>query len=111
MHVDVSCMCVCAWGVRVRRQWFESVADTNFKERYIMAYKFNGGRGAVVCDNCGIIFDANIGYMDYIDIYEKEGESGVFCWRCKTGYKQPKGEHDYKCKEGGRNCNCPKVCT
>jgi len=44
--------------------------------------KFNGGRGAVVCDKCRIIFDEDIGPKEYKEIYMNNGREGDLCWRC-----------------------------
>lgn len=52
-----------------------------------MAYKFNNGCGAVVCDHCGLIIDANISLKDYEEIYETPNPTGVYCWRCNKGIK------------------------
>jgi len=53
-----------------------------------MAYKFNGGKGAVICDICHVIIDANLSYGDYEEIYENDGNDGDYCWKCKLGYQK-----------------------
>jgi hypothetical protein len=50
-----------------------------------MAYKFFGGRGAVICDHCKIIIDADISYKDYEECYNKD--AGDVCWKCMHGIK------------------------
>lgn len=50
-----------------------------------MAYKFNNGRGAVVCDDCRIIFDADLNFNLYSNIYLKELD---LCWRCAEKRKE-----------------------
>lgn len=56
-----------------------------------MAYKFNGGYGAIICDHCRIIFDAGISFREYEDIYGKDGSDGDYCWKCKSGFKEKGG--------------------
>jgi hypothetical protein len=48
-----------------------------------MAYKFNNSLGAVICDNCRIIIDADIPYKEYETIYKNSNPNGDYCWRCK----------------------------
>jgi len=45
-------------------------------------YKFNGGRGAAICDNCRVMIDADIDYKEYKEIYN---ENGDYCHRCIKG--------------------------
>ena len=49
-----------------------------------MSYKFNNGRGAVICDDCGVMLDAYISYKEYTDIY---GINENYCWRCINNKK------------------------
>lgn len=61
-------------------------------------YRFNNGRGAVVCDICRIIYDADIGYETYKEAYrknKKENEKDL-CWRCKNNIKKE------DCENGNR---------
>lgn len=55
-----------------------------------MAYKFNGGYGAVICDapGCGKMIDSNISYQEYEETWEKQGDDGDFCMLCRIG-KRP----------------------
>lgn len=55
------------------------------QERRIMAYKFNSGRGGVICDNCRILIDSDLSLKTYEEVYGKDGNNGDFCWRCKKG--------------------------
>jgi len=45
-----------------------------------MAYRFDGGRGAVTCNKCNIIFDGRISYQEYLEAY---GEGPDYCWKHK----------------------------
>ncbi len=53
-------------------------------------YKFNGGRGAVICEMCRVMIDADISFADYEEIYVKANPDGDICWKCLTGFKEPK---------------------
>lgn len=48
-----------------------------------MAYKFNGGQGAVICDQCRKMIDANLSYREYEETWGKHGDDGDFCLYCK----------------------------
>lgn len=54
-----------------------------------MSYKMNGGRGAVICEMCRVMIDADITYKEWEDIYQKANPDGDICWKCLTGYKEP----------------------
>jgi len=45
-----------------------------------MAYKFNDGDGAVICDVCRTMIDEDLSYAEYAEIY---GDKGDICWGCK----------------------------
>jgi hypothetical protein len=45
-------------------------------------YRFNNGRGAVVCDRCLKIIDEDIDYKDYDELYLKEADIYI-CPKCK----------------------------
>ena len=62
----------------------------------VMAYKFNGGHGAVICDQCNKMIDLGIGYLEYEETWSKQGDDGDFCMLCKLGIT--KGRHDHKGK-------------
>jgi len=49
-----------------------------------MAYKFNSGYGAVICDQCKVIIDEDLGYVEYEDAYGNSAHDGDFCWMCIT---------------------------
>lgn len=53
-----------------------------------MSYKFNGGKGAVICDVCRVMFDAYLSYEEYLRVY-KEGPD--YCWEHKD-HRKPKSE-------------------
>lgn len=56
-----------------------------------MMYKFNGGRGAVICDQCKVMIDEGLGLKEYEEIYGKSGHDGDFCPLCKNGIqREPK---------------------
>lgn len=55
-----------------------------------MAYRFNNGRGGVTCDQCNILYDADLSFAEYETYYGKSGDDGDYCWRCKTGFKDKK---------------------
>ncbi len=57
-----------------------------------MAYKFNSGRGGVICDNCRVLIDSDLSLATYEEVYGKDGNNGDFCWRCKSGYNEKKGK-------------------
>jgi len=46
-----------------------------------MAYRFDGGYGAVTCDECNVIFDAHISHDEYLESY---GEGPDYCWKHKN---------------------------
>lgn len=50
-----------------------------------MAYKFNNGRGGVICDQCKILIDQDISLKEYEATYGISGDDGDFCMKCKTG--------------------------
>jgi len=54
----------------------------------INMYKFNGGRGAVICDQCKKMIDADISYKEYEECYEKINSAGDYCLACSKGYKK-----------------------
>jgi len=58
-----------------------------------MAYRFNNGRGGVTCDQCQILFDADLSFKEYEAIYCVTGHDGDFCWKCKTGFKEKGVKH------------------
>ena len=47
-------------------------------------YKFYNGRGAVVCDRCKIIFDADLSLEEYEESYGQTEHDGDFCVNCLT---------------------------
>ena len=50
--------------------------------------KFNGGLGAVICDDCRRIFDTGIGVEEYDNIY---GSGNDYCYKCRPeDYTNPK---------------------
>lgn len=51
-------------------------------------YKFNNGRGAVICDNCRVIMDQNISLKDYESLRTKFNFELDECWRCKEKHKK-----------------------
>ena len=53
-----------------------------------MAYKFFGGRGAIICDHCKVMIDADVGDKEYKECYGKKG--GDLCWRCASKNKKTK---------------------
>lgn len=61
-----------------------------------MAYKFNRGMGAVICDACKAIIDAHLTHNEYVVCYENNGYDGEYCWKCINGVKK---EDDKKIKE------------
>lgn len=68
-----------------------------------MAYRFNSGRGGVTCDKCNILFDSDLSYKEYEEIYGKTGDDGDFCVSCKgEAIKQPNKEDD-TLNDGWRN--------
>jgi len=46
-----------------------------------MAYKFNNGTGAVICDHCGITIDEGLSYTEYEECYGSEQKKD-YCTRC-----------------------------
>jgi len=46
-------------------------------------YRYNGGKGAVFCDNCHKLIDINLSYTTYQRVYGKNGDDGDICTRCK----------------------------
>ncbi len=50
-----------------------------------MAYRFNGGNGAVTCDVCNVIFDENLSPAEYEEWY---GGAPDHCWEHKNGKKE-----------------------
>ena len=69
-----------------------------------MAYKFNSGRGGVICDQCRVLFDVDLSLAEYEKIYSKN--DGDFCWRCKTGYKDIKECRNCGSTEFNSEGNC-----
>lgn len=63
-----------------------------------MAYKFNGGQGAVVCDQCRKIIDRDISYHEYLRVYNTNNPDGDFCIRCKRPEVFKNGNEAYKLK-------------
>ena len=55
-----------------------------------MAFKFNGGRGAVICDVCRRMIDADLTLLEYVKIYENNGFDGDYCWEHKNKRKKRK---------------------
>lgn len=45
-----------------------------------MAYRFDGGRGAITCDECNVIFDAYLSPKEATEIY---GPEPHYCWKHK----------------------------
>ena len=59
-----------------------------------MAYKFNGGQGAVICDHCRKMIDSGISYREYEFTWGMHGDDGDFCMLCKmdvAGSKNAEG--------------------
>jgi hypothetical protein len=52
-----------------------------------MAYRFNGGKGGVTCDECNILFDENLSYEEYKKMYDKD-DGKTYCWECKAKLKK-----------------------
>lgn len=57
-----------------------------------MSYKVNGGIGAVICDECKVVFDSHLSYEEYLRVY-KEGPD--YCWEHKDCREQG-GEQECK---------------
>jgi len=55
-----------------------------------VAYRFNNGRGGVTCDQCNLLFDADLSYKEYEESYGKSGHEGDFCVNCLSGKKVDK---------------------
>jgi len=57
-----------------------------------MAYRFNGGRGAVTCDACRVIIDTDLSHKEYEESYNGKlsGHEGDFCLECIKGINHPK---------------------
>ena len=51
-----------------------------------MSYKYFGGRGAVICDHCKTVIDADIDHKEYKEFYGKK--IGDICWRCSSKNKK-----------------------
>jgi len=66
-------------------------------------YKFNGGRGAVICDVCRIIIDEDLGLKEYEEIYEKVNPDGDICTKCFSGKKVEKKKISGIIDDGWRN--------
>ena len=64
-----------------------------------MAYKFNGGQGAVICDKCRLMIDRDISYQEYLQVYNTNNNGGDFCTRCKRPEDFKNGKEFYKLKE------------
>jgi len=45
-----------------------------------MAYRFNGGKGAVTCDHCNIIIDEDLSHDEYMECYG--GQKKDWCAKC-----------------------------
>jgi hypothetical protein len=52
-----------------------------------MAYRFNNGLGGVTCDKCNILFDADLGYQEYVKTYQSKKKPDL-CWKCKDKQKK-----------------------
>jgi len=52
-----------------------------------MSYKFNSGRGGVICDQCHVLIDQDLSLKEYEEAYGNSGNDGDFCIECKTGKK------------------------
>ena len=50
-----------------------------------MSFKYNSGRGAVICDICKVIIDEDLSYEEYQRVYENN-DTGDLCWRCLGNY-------------------------
>ena len=61
-------------------------------------YKFNGGAGAVICDQCRKMIDSHLSLAEYERTWGTSGEDGDFCMRCRTGenYNHKQGETKVK---------------
>ena len=71
-----------------------------------MAYKFNGGRGAVICDKCNTMFDAGISWYEYLQIYVHMNDDDI-CWKCQPQNKNKKPNNKmvfgkYKCANNNK---------
>ena len=53
-----------------------------------MAYRFNGGRGAVTCDECDIIIDSDLSFQEYKENYGKSEPKTDYCWKCRGKHKK-----------------------
>jgi hypothetical protein len=66
-----------------------------------MAYKFNNGRGAVICDNCRVMIDADLSFKEYEECYNGaiSGDDGDFCTDCRNpGSNKKKDLENWKNK-------------
>ena len=69
-----------------------------------MAYRFNDGYGGVTCDECNVLFDSDLSYKAYKEIYRgKKSEDPDICWKCRKGketrVQMPRGEEP-SCVQG-----------
>ena len=70
------------------RKSLESSSPSLSANLGVNMYKFNSGKGAVICDICNTMIDSNISLKEYEDIYEgKNGNGGDLCWRCIGNFK------------------------
>jgi len=60
-----------------------------------MAYRFDGGEGAVTCDKCNVIFDGRISFQEYVEAY---GTGPDYCWKHKD-LRPSKKDEDSCCEE------------
>lgn len=59
-----------------------------------MAYRFNGGKGAVTCDVCNVVIDEYLSPEDYKACYNgaMSGHEGDFCMGCIKGTSGKKAD-------------------
>jgi len=78
-----------------------------------MAYVFNNGRGGVICDDCRVLIDQDIGWVEYNAVRKLGPEGQDWCMKC--GEKHRKRETlgvpaDVGCIEGCVSCTQERVC-
>jgi len=58
-----------------------------------VSYRFNGGRGAAVCDKCNVIIDEDLSWDEYQECYPEP----THCMNCK----QKRKDKEVKVKHQG----------
>lgn len=67
------------------------------------AYRFNNGHGGVTCDQCNILFDADLSYKEYEESYGETGHDGDFCVNCLSKIRVVLEGKDDILNDGWRN--------